>query len=86
MSRAKFRTPNWVNFSLLALLLTSSGVTLTACQNVRFGPQSTKQKKEDKPVKTDKKSPKNQSTKSKSKKSDQKPAENQDTQVDDDPE
>jgi hypothetical protein len=83
MSREKFRTPNWLNFSLLALLLISSGVTLTACQNVRFGPQSTKQKKVDK---TDKKSPGNQLTKSKSKKSDQKPAENQDTQVDDDPE
>ena len=84
MSREKLRTPNLVNFSLLALLLTtSSSITLTACQNVRFGPQSTKQQKVDK---TDKKSPKNQSTKSNSKKSNQKPAENQDTQVDDDPE
>lgn len=75
----------WVKFWLLALLLVNSGVTLTACQNVRFGPDSAKKVKEDKAVKTNKKkSPANQSTKSQPN-SQATPGEAQDTQIDDDP-
>lgn len=82
--RKKFITPVWVNFSLLALLLVSSSTTLTACQNMRFGPEAIKKEKEDKAVKADKKKNENPSTKSKSNKSNPTPGE-QDTQIDDDP-
>jgi hypothetical protein len=78
--REKFRTLIWVNYLLLALLLFSSGVTLTACQNMRFGPEAIKKEKEDKADK--KKKNENQSTKSN--KTNPTPGE-QDTQLDDDP-
>lgn len=81
--KKKSKTPIWVNLSLLALLLVSSGVTLTACQNVRFGPEAIKKEKEAKKAEQ-KKQDENKPTKSK--KSDQKPAEGEDTQIDDDPE
>ncbi len=79
--RKKFITPVWVNFSLLALLLVSSSATLTACQNMRFGPEAIKK---DKAIKADKKKNENPSTKSKPKNSNPTPGE-QDTQLDDDP-
>lgn len=62
------------------LLLVSSGLTLTACQNVKFGSESIKRQKENQPAKSD------QKLKSKPKKSDQKPSPGEDTTVDDDPE
>lgn len=68
------------------LLLVSSGLTLTACQNVKFGSESIKKQKENQPAKSDQKLKKDQSTSPKSKKSDQKPSPGQDNTVDDDPE
>lgn len=83
--KKKFRTPTLVKFSLVLLLLVSSGVTLTACQNVHFGPDSTKKAKEDKAAKANqKKKSENQSTKSKPN-SNSTPGNEQDTQIDDDP-
>ena len=83
--KKKFKTPIWVNFSLLALLLVSSGVTLSACQNVRFGPEAIKKEKEAKKAEQ-KKQDENKPTTSKSNKSDQTPGKEQDTEIDDDPE
>lgn len=93
MSRndGKLKKTIWVNFSVLALLLVSGSLALTACQNVKLGPQSTKQQKEKQstksnPKNSDKQLKQNQSSESKQKKSDQQPKDGQDTQTDDDPE
>ena len=85
--KEKFRTPNWVNFSLLTLLLFSSSATLTACQNMQFGPDAIKKEKADKAAKADQKKKNDpKAAKSKAHKSDQTSGKEQDTQVDDDPE
>lgn len=85
--KKKFRAPILVNLSLMTLLLISSSFTLTACQNLRFGPEAIKKEKEKKAVKADqKKQEQNKPTKSKSKPSEQTPGKDQDTQIDDDPE
>jgi hypothetical protein len=81
----KIKTPILVKFSLMVLLLVTSGVTLTACQNVHFGPDSAKKAKEEKAAKVNKKKATgNQATKSKPT-SNPTPGEAQDTQLDDDP-
>ncbi|MEO8891429.1 MAG: hypothetical protein ABI417_07825 [Coleofasciculaceae cyanobacterium] len=81
----KFKTPIWVNFSLLVLLLISSSFTLTACQNMRLGPEAIKKEKEAKKAAQTKQN-ENKPTKSKAKQSNPTPGKEQDTQIDDDPE
>lgn len=81
--KKKFRPPILLN-SLLALLLISSS-TLTACQNVRFGPEAIKKEKEAKKAEQ-KKQTETKPIKSKSKPSEPTPGKEQDTQIDDDPE
>ena len=90
-NNGKFKKAIWVNFCVLALLLVISSLGLTACRNVKLGPQSIKQQKEKQSTKSDPKNPDkqlkpNQSSKSQQKKSDQQPKDGQDTQIDDDPE
>jgi hypothetical protein len=80
-----------VKFAVLALLLLTSGFTLTACKITRIGGKSIGQPKENQPAKSDQKQSdeqlkKNQPAKSDQKQSDQKNNSEQDTQVDDDPE
>lgn len=71
--QGKFRKLIGLNFAVVALLLFTSGLTLTACQNVRVGPDANKKAKENQPAKSGEKVNKNQSEKSAKKKSDQKP-------------
>ncbi|MGB5962984.1 MAG: hypothetical protein WBG73_20275 [Coleofasciculaceae cyanobacterium] len=80
--KKKFKTPILVN-SLLALLLVSSSVSLTACKNVRFGPEAIKKGKEAK--KADQKK-QDENKPAKSKQSEPTPGKVLDTQIDDDPE
>lgn len=79
--KKKFKTPILVN-SLLALLLISSSISLTACQNLRFGPEAIKKEKDAK--KADQKKP--DANKPAKSKSEQTPGKELDTQIDDDPE
>lgn len=80
--KKKFKS-SWLNFSL-ALLLVSSSATLTACQNLRIGPEAINKGKEEKANK--KKQTEKTSTKSKPNKSNPTPGKDEDTQMDDDPE
>lgn len=75
-----------VKFAVLALLLLTSGFTLTACKITRLGGKSTEQPKENQPAKSDQKQSDEQLKKNQPAKSDQKKNSEQDTQVDDDPE
>lgn len=80
-----------VNFTVLALLLVNSGFTLTACQQLNLGGNSTEKLKQESPAKSDqktsdKKLKQESPTKSNQKTSDQNEGKEQDTQVDDDPE
>ena len=83
--KKKFRAPIWVNLALLTSLLISSSFSLTACQNVRLGPEAIKKEKEAKKA-DQKKQDQNKPALSKSKPSEQTPGKEQDTQIDDDPE
>jgi hypothetical protein len=82
MSRenGKFRKPTWMNFVVVALLMVTTGFTITACVHIKSGGnsakptgQSTKQEKKNQPAK---------SAQQKNKKQ----GKAEDTTVDDDPE
>lgn len=81
--QGKLRKPIGLNFAVVALLLFVSGLTLTACQNVKIGPDANQKPKENQPSKSGEKLKNNQSEKSAKKKSSQKAKPGQDNQDDD---
>jgi hypothetical protein len=87
----KYRKPIWLNFAIMALLIVTSGFTLTACQQPKPGGKTPEQLKENQPTKSDKQKSteqlkKNQPTKSDKQKPGQKPKQGQDSTDDDDQE
>ncbi len=86
----KLRKPVWMNFTVVTLLLVTSGFILSACQNISLGTKSPEKLPENQPAKTENQKSnerlkKNQPTKSAQKKAPKKnPGE--DTTDDDDPE
>jgi hypothetical protein len=82
----KFRKPIWVNFSVLALLLVTSGVTLSGCQNLIRGGKTTNKPQENPPIKIEQHKSSKQLKQKQSAKSDKKKNKDEDTQDDDDPE
>lgn len=84
------RKPSLVNFTIFALLLVTSGFTLSACQQSVPGSSSTKQQQQNQSTKVEqqksgKQQKQNQSTKSSQQKNN-KVDDGEDTMVDDDPE
>jgi hypothetical protein len=82
----KFRKPIWVNFSVLTLLLVTSGFTLSGCQKVLRGGKTTDKPKENSPAKVEQHKSSKQLKQKQSAKSNQKKNKDDDTQDDDDPE
>jgi hypothetical protein len=84
-AQRKFRKPIWVNFLVLALLLVTSGFTLSGCQLLP-GSKSTEKAKKNQPVKVEQHKSSKQLKKKQSAKSTQKRDKDDDTEEDDDPE
>lgn len=82
-AQGKLRKPIGLNFAVVALLLFTSGLTLTACQNVKIGPNANEKAKENQPGKSGEKVKKNKSGNSAKKKSDQKSKPGEDNLDDD---
>ncbi len=82
----KFRKTIWVNFSVLALLLVTSGFTLSSCQNIHLGGKTSEKKTEKQPTKVEQQKSNKQLKKKQPKKANQKKNPDEDTQDDDDPE
>lgn len=81
--QGKFRKPNWLNFAVVVLLVATSGLTITACKNVRIGPDANQKSQENQQGKSGEKLKKNQSGNSAKKKSDQQSKPRQDNLDDD---
>ncbi len=84
-SRKRTR-PIWVNFVVLALLLVTSGLILSACQKPVVRSKSTEAQKENHPAKVEQQKSNKQLKGTKSTKSELKRDKDEDTQDDDDPE
>ena len=82
----KFRKTIWVNVSVLALLLVTSGFTLSSCQNIHLGGKATEKPQKNHPAKVDQHKSNKQLKQKQSAKSTQKRDKDDDTQQDDDPE
>jgi hypothetical protein len=83
--KGKVSKRSGLNFVVVVLLLFASGLTLTACQNVKIGPNANEKSKENKQGKSGEKLNKNQSENSAKKKSEKKSnPEQEDTRDDQD--
>jgi flagellum-specific peptidoglycan hydrolase FlgJ len=83
--QGKLRKRIGLNFTVIVLLLFASGLTLSACQNVKIGPSANEKSTENQSGKSGKKLNKNQSENSAKKKSDKKSnPEQEDTRDDQD--
>lgn len=81
--QGKQRKPIGVNLVFVALLLFTSGLTLTACKNVKIGPEANEKAKENQSGKSGEKVNKNKSGNSAKKKSAQKSKPGEDNSDDD---